>query len=120
VDSKPSTKPLELEEEVEVEGTETTKLPKSRDEFVRRVSDLKGNARLTFYGGFGLLVIGAIWFLVRGFQVSIWWGLALFFCNATLVVPLLFLVLHWSKAKDPLFVKLLGVALMMVALVVLS
>jgi hypothetical protein len=117
VEPKPSTSPLEAEDLVEEEGTTTTKLPKSREEFVRRVSELKGNALLVCYAGFALVIIGGLWFLVRGFQVSIWWGLALILCG---IASLVFLVAHWSRAKDPFFVQLVGIALVLVALVVLS
>ena len=118
VEPKPTTAPLEAEDEVmEVEGTETTKLPKSAEELTQRVGDLKGTPRLVYFAGLGLNVIGAIWFLIRAFQQSIWWGLSIFFCG---IPSLFFLIVHWARAKDPFFLQLVGIAVMLVALVVLS
>jgi hypothetical protein len=118
VEPKPTTAPLEAEDEVvEVEGTEMTKLPKSAEELTQRVGELKGTPRLVYFAGLALNVIGAIWFLIRAFQQSIWWGLSIFLCG---IPSLFFLILHWARAKDPFFLQLVGVAVMLVALVVLS
>lgn len=52
-----------------------------------------------------IAAIGGIWLLVAAFGESIWWGLA------SLFVPfasLLFVILHWSKAKAAFCLGLLG------------
>ena len=68
--------------------------------------------------GIGLLisVIGGIWFLVVAFRETIWWGLGSLFIP---FVALIFLIMHWGDAKNPFFVSLLGVVIMIVVAVLM-
>jgi hypothetical protein len=108
---------VEKEEVDESQTVTMTKLPRSRAAFEKQVSKLKGPAFLVFWGGVGLMLIGGLWFLVRGFQQSLFWGIALILCNPS---SLVFLIMHWSQAKDPFFLQLAGLAMMLFALVVMS
>ena len=57
--------------------------------------------------GLFVMLIGSVWFLIEAFREGILWGLA------TLFIPpcqLLFLVLHWSRAKKPFILQLEGFA----------
>ncbi|TXJ09494.1 MAG: hypothetical protein E6Q25_03115 [Acinetobacter sp.] len=61
------------------------------------------------YVGLLIAVIGGIGSLIAAFKTHILWGIAcLLFAPASLV----FLVLHWSVAKNPFFLTLLGVVIM--------
>lgn len=58
--------------------------------------------------GLLLALLGAITFLVATFRESVLWGLACLFLP---LASLAFLILHWQKAKDPFFLQLWGIAL---------
>ncbi len=62
--------------------------------------------------GFGIALIGGIWLVIRAFKITIWWGLGSF-----LVYPILliFVALHWSYAKKPFLIHLVGLVIMVVA-----
>lgn len=65
--------------------------------------------------GIFLIVAGQLWFVVRAFQESILWGLG---CLLLPFVSLVFLILHWRRAKDPFFLALYGLgAIFLVAIV---
>jgi hypothetical protein len=70
-----------------------------------------------YYAGLALMFIGGLWFLIRTFQQSIWWGLGCLLCG---LPSLVFLFVHWQKARDPFLMQLAGVALMLGALFVMS
>nr|CEN54963.1 putative integron gene cassette protein [uncultured bacterium] len=61
-----------------------------------------------FYIGLIVFIIGGIGSLIASFKVSVLWGLACFIP----LVQLIFLVLHWDVAKNPFFLQLAGVVLM--------
>ena len=65
--------------------------------------------------GFIIFVIGGFWFLVAAFRESIWWGLA---CLLVPIVPLFFLIVHWSEARKPFFLQLLGFAVMVIGAII--
>ncbi len=67
--------------------------------------------------GFGLLVVGGVCFLVAAFRESILWGLGVLFLP---VVPLIFLVLHWQRAKGSFFIQLYGLGFVLLAVLALS
>jgi hypothetical protein len=67
--------------------------------------------------GFGLLLLGGLFFIVAAFRESILWGLAVLFLP---VVPLIFLVLHWQRAKGPFFIQLYGLGFVLLAVFALS
>jgi len=64
------------------------------------------------YLGFGLAIIGSIGFLIAAFKESILWGLGCFFISP---VSLIFLFVHWQEAKNPFFLQLAGLAIILVA-----
>ena len=71
---------------------------------------------LVLYGVGGLISLGGtVWLVVRAFQTSVGWGLAVFFLPFANIV---FAVKHWSFAKKPFLLSLAGVAVVIVALVV--
>lgn len=57
--------------------------------------------------GLVLVLLGAVTFLVATFRESVLWGIA---CLVLPFASLAFLIIHWSKAKDPFFLQLYGVA----------
>jgi hypothetical protein len=61
-------------------------------------------------GLFGLLMFvgGGLWLLIVAFCEKFWWGLFCFFFPP---MQFLFVLLHWSKAKRPLLVQLLGIVI---------
>lgn len=60
--------------------------------------------------GFLLLMIGGIVFLVKAFQVSVLWGLAVLFIP---FASLVFLFKYWEEARKPFLAQLLGLILYM-------
>lgn len=64
------------------------------------------------YLGFGILIIGGIGFLIAAFKQSLIWGLGCLFISP---ISIVFLVLHWSEAKNPFFLQLVGLGLLFVA-----
>jgi hypothetical protein len=67
--------------------------------------------------GLLLLLLGGIAFLVVAFRESVVWGLAV------LVLPvasLVFLILHWSRAKDSFFLQLWGIAVVLLGTLALG
>jgi hypothetical protein len=67
--------------------------------------------------GLGLMLIGALLFILEAFREGILWGLAVIFLP---VVPLIFLIVHWGRAKGPFFIQLWGVAFVLLAVLALS
>jgi hypothetical protein len=59
--------------------------------------------------------IGVLWFLVAAFKESLWWGLACLFLP---FVSFFFLLAHWSKARRPFFLQLLGFGVLVVGAVI--
>ena len=62
-----------------------------------------------FYIGIVVCIIGGIGLLIAAFKKSILWGIG---CLLFAPVSLIFLIAHWSEAKNPFFLQLLGVVLM--------
>ena len=62
---------------------------------------------------FGLIifVIGGFWFLVVAFKQSVLWGIA---CLLLPIVPLIFTLVHWSEAKSPFFMQVVGFVLLLI------
>lgn len=60
---------------------------------------------------------GSIWLLVRAFQTSLGWGLAVFFLPFANIV---FLIKHWVFAKKPFLLSVAGVVLVIVGSVMLT
>lgn len=70
-------------------------------------------ATLLVLAGFALLLVGAIAFLIAAFRESVLWGLAVLFLPG--IVSLIFLILHWDRAKDSFFLQLYGIGAIFVA-----
>jgi uncharacterized membrane protein len=64
------------------------------------------------YIGFFIIIIGAIGFLIAAFKESIFWGLG---CLLLSPVSIVFLLMHWPEAKNPFFLQLVGLALVVFA-----
>lgn len=61
------------------------------------------------YIGLGIFIIGGIGTLIAAFKTSILWGIG---CLLIAPVSLLFLIMHWSNAKNPFFLQLIGFGIM--------
>jgi hypothetical protein len=76
------------------------------------VSGMQLLGTITVWAGLILMLVGGLLFLVAAFRESILWGLGVLFLP---FVSLIFLVLHWSRAKDSFFLQLYGIALVVLA-----
>lgn len=66
----------------------------------------------------GLICVGAgLWLLVLAFQESIWWGLGSLLLSPVMLV---FVILHWNKAKVPFLINLGGVAMVILGALMLQ
>ena len=63
-----------------------------------------------FYIGIGIFIIGGIGTLIAAFKESLLSGLG---CLLFTPISLVFLVLHWQKAKNPFFLQLVGLAVVL-------
>jgi hypothetical protein len=61
--------------------------------------------------------VGGIWFIMEAFQESILWGLG---CIFVPFIPLIFLIMHWSKCAKPTLVMLVGSALAIIGVVLVG
>jgi hypothetical protein len=64
------------------------------------------------YIGVLILIIGALGFLVAAFKESLLWGFACLFLGP---VSLVFLILHWSEAKNPFLIQIVGLGIIFAA-----
>jgi hypothetical protein len=62
------------------------------------------------YLGLIIFVVGGIGTLIVAFKTSVWWGLG---CLFIAPVSLLFLIMNWGVAKNPFFLQLVGVCIML-------
>jgi hypothetical protein len=60
--------------------------------------------------GVAISLIGGIWLLVEAFKTSILWGLG---CLLITPVSLVFIFVHWDRAKSPFILQLIGIALIL-------
>lgn len=67
---------------------------------------------ILIYLGIALMIGGNVWLLVRGFMESIAWGLGMLLLP---FIGLVFLIVHWDKAKHPFLVTLSGLAICFVS-----
>ena len=63
------------------------------------------------YIGLAIFIIGGIGTLVAAFRVSFWWFLG---CLVFSPISLLFLILHWQDAINPLVLQILGFVLVLI------
>lgn len=64
--------------------------------------------------GLVLLFIGGLAFLVAAFRESILWGLGVFFFSP---IALVFLILHWQRAKGAFFLQLYGLGFILAGVI---
>ncbi|MCP5158699.1 MAG: hypothetical protein H6975_04660 [Gammaproteobacteria bacterium] len=57
--------------------------------------------------GIALLIIGSIGLLISAFKTSIVWGVG---CLLFTPVSFLYVIFHWSDAKNPFLLQLVGIA----------
>jgi len=60
--------------------------------------------------GFLIAVVGGIGTLIAAFKTSVWWGVG---CLLIAPVSLFFLIMNWNVAKNPFFLQLVGVGIML-------
>ncbi|AUZ04895.2 MULTISPECIES: hypothetical protein [Vitreoscilla] len=63
------------------------------------------------YIGLAIFMIGGIGSLIAAFKVHIGWFLA---CLLLAPASLVFLILHWQDAKNPFFLQLAGLILLVI------
>lgn len=61
------------------------------------------------YIGLFVIFIGGIGTLIAAFKTSVLWGIG---CLLFAPASLLFLILHWQRAKNPFFLQLIGLGIM--------
>ena len=61
-----------------------------------------------------VMIVGGIMLLIVAFKESIWWGLGSIFVP---FVAIVFLIMHWQKAKKSFFIWLAGCAVYIVGMV---
>jgi hypothetical protein len=66
---------------------------------------------LVMWAGLILLLVGGVFLLLHGFKESILWGLGMLLLP---FVSLVFLILHWDKAKNSFFLQLYGLGFLIV------
>lgn len=64
------------------------------------------------YIGIFIVIIGGVGFLIAAFKTSIIWGLA---CLLVSPVSIIYLILHWSEAKNPFFLQLAGLVIILLS-----
>lgn len=69
---------------------------------------------LLLWIGIALLLLGSLAFVIAAFRQSIVWGLLVLFLSPC---GLIFLIVHWSQAKNSFFLQLWGWAFIVLAAV---
>jgi len=67
--------------------------------------------------GLILMFVGGILFIIAAFRESILWGIAVLVFP---IVNLVFLILHWQRAKGPFFIQLYGLGFVLLAVFALA
>ena len=62
--------------------------------------------------GLIIFIIGGIGLLIAAFRISILWGVG---CIIVAPAVLVFTVLHWTEAKNPFLLQLLGFAVILIS-----
>jgi uncharacterized membrane protein len=63
------------------------------------------------YVGLAIFIIGGIGLLIAAFRTSILWGIVLIIISP---VAIIYTILHWQEAKNPFFLQVLGLAIMLI------
>ena len=66
---------------------------------------------IVFKIGILIVVVGIIFFIVEVFRTSVAWGIA---CVFIYPLGIVFTIMHWKVARDPVLVKLAGLVVMMI------
>lgn len=72
---------------------------------------------IAMWAGLLLLLVGGLFFLIAAFRESLLWGLGVLFLP---IVPLIFLIVHWQRAKGPFFLQLYGVGFVLLAVLAMQ
>jgi hypothetical protein len=67
--------------------------------------------------GWLTMFVGSIMVLIAAFRESVLWGIG---CLFIAPVTLFFIITHWSEAKKGFFIQLAGIAIILVAILVLG
>ncbi|WP_458774766.1 hypothetical protein [Desulforhopalus sp. 52FAK] len=67
-------------------------------------------ADILFIIGLVIFIIGGIGFLIAAFKTSLLWGLG---CLLLSPLQIIYLFVHWSSAKNPFFLQLIGGAVLL-------
>ena len=62
--------------------------------------------------GLVLFIVGGLGLLIAAFKTNILWGLGIIVIAPTALV---FTVLHWSEAKNPFLLQLLGFVIILIS-----
>ncbi|TGD70284.1 hypothetical protein E4634_21225 [Mangrovimicrobium sediminis] len=64
--------------------------------------------------GIAICLIGGIGLLIAAFRVGVFWGIC---CLLIAPASILFIVMHWQDAKNPFFLQLIGVVILLIVAV---
>ncbi len=67
-------------------------------------------ATLLVIFGLGIYLLGAIFFIIAAFRQSLLWGLLVLFISPASII---FLFMHWHRARNPFFLMLWGLGFVM-------
>ena len=62
--------------------------------------------------GWLLAFLGSLWIIILGWQRNILWGLI---CFLVPIVQLVYVAAHWKESKEPFFLLMAGLAMMLLA-----
>jgi len=66
---------------------------------------------IVMYIGLVVAIVGGIGLLIAAFKTSVWWGLGSLLLGP---VALIYVIMHWSEAKNPFLLQLGGLVVMFV------
>jgi len=66
---------------------------------------------IVFKIGMLIFVVGVIFYIVEVFRTSVAWGIA---CVFIYPLGIVFTIMHWKVARNPVLIKLAGLGVMMV------
>jgi hypothetical protein len=72
---------------------------------------------IAMWVGLVVMFIGGLVFIISAFREGILWGLAVLFLP---FVSLVFLIVHWHRAKDGFFLQLYGLAAVLLGVLALG
>ena len=72
---------------------------------------------IVMWVGLALMLVGALLFVIAAFREGILWGLAVLFLP---IVSIIFLIVHWHRAKDPFLMQVSGFIFVLIAVSTLA